>query len=200
MCKASPSPLNAPDLFVNMAPIVVLRGTKAAVDFYRDLRDEVRERVKAGIGAVPCERYRLLWDNIAIWYRLHRFFRHFVDSDACFVVDTYTGAWSSEIETGDLLESLAHAYAQVLLNVSYRQRAEEMIGLVEEYDVDGFVMHSNRSCKPYSLGQYEIKRVVSERTGVPGLIIEADMCDSRAYADAPIKTRMQAFMEMLSSP
>ena len=200
MCKASPSPLNAPDLFVNMAPIVVLRGTKAAVDFYRDLRDEVRERVEAGIWAVPRERYRLLWDNIPIWYRLYRFFQHFVDRDACFVVDTYTGAWSSEIESGELLESLAHAYTQVLLNIGYRQRAEQMIGLVEEYDVDGFVMHSNRSCKPYSLGQYEIKRIVSERTGVPGLIIEADMCDSRAYADAPVKTRIQAFMEMLSSP
>jgi benzoyl-CoA reductase/2-hydroxyglutaryl-CoA dehydratase subunit BcrC/BadD/HgdB len=59
-------------------------------------------------------------------------------------------------------------------------------------------MHSNRSCKPYSLGQYDMKRLVSERTGRPGLIIEADHCDPRAYAEEPIKTRVQAFMETLS--
>jgi len=199
MCKAKPSPLNAPDLFVNMAPIVVLRGTKAAVEFYRLLRDEVRERIESGIGAIPNERYRLLWDNIAIWYRLYQFFRYFVDQDACFVVDTYTGAWSVEIENGDLLEGLARAYTTILLNIGYEQRAERMIGLIREFEVDGFVMHSNRSCKPYSLGQYAVKRIVSERIGVPGLIIEADMCDSRAYAEAPTKTRIQAFMEMLGS-
>ena len=45
MCKAQPSPLNAPDLFVNMAAIVVLRGTKEAVEYYRTLRNEVKERV-----------------------------------------------------------------------------------------------------------------------------------------------------------
>ena len=199
MCKTRPSPLNAPDLFVNMAPIVVLRGTKAAVDFYRLLRDEVRERVESGVGAIDNERYRLLWDNIAIWHRIYRFFRYFVDRDACFVVDTYTGAWSGEVEDGELLESLARAYSAILLNVDYEQRAEQMIDLIREFGVDGFVMHSNRSCKPYSLGQYEVKRIVSERTGVPGLIIETDMCDSRAYADAPIKTRIQAFMEVVGS-
>ena len=199
MCKARPSPLNAPDLFVNMAPIVVLRGTRAAVDFYRALRDEVRDRVESGIGAIPCERHRLLWDNIAVWYRLYRFFRHFVDQDACFVVDTYTGAWSAEVDGGEPLEDLARAYSTILLNSGFGQRAQQMIGLIREYEVDGFVMHSNRSCKPYSLGQYEVKRIVSDRTGVPGLVIEADMCDSRAYADAPIKTRIQAFMEMLGS-
>jgi benzoyl-CoA reductase/2-hydroxyglutaryl-CoA dehydratase subunit BcrC/BadD/HgdB len=59
-------------------------------------------------------------------------------------------------------------------------------------------MHSNRSCKPYSLGQYAIKRAVTERTGVPGLLIESDMCDARAFAAEPVKTRIQAFMETLA--
>jgi hypothetical protein len=43
-----------------------------------------------------------------------------------------------------------------------------------------------------------MKRLVSERTGRTGLIIEADHCDPRAYAEEPIKTRVQAFMEALS--
>jgi benzoyl-CoA reductase/2-hydroxyglutaryl-CoA dehydratase subunit BcrC/BadD/HgdB len=60
-------------------------------------------------------------------------------------------------------------------------------------------MHSNRSCKPYSLGQYDIMRQVSQRSGVPGVIIEADMCDSRVYSEEQVKTRIQAFMETLDA-
>jgi len=198
LCKARPSPLNAPDLFVNMAPIVVLRGTQGAVRFYRHLKQEVEERVRNGVGAIPKERYRLLWDNIAIWHHLYRFYNYFVNYDACFVVDTYTGGWSQTMTSGDLLESLALAYATVFLNQNLEHRVDAMVQQISEYGVDGFVMHNNRSCKPYSLGQYAIKRAVAGRTGVPGLIIESDMSDSRSFAREAVKTRIQAFMESLA--
>ena len=198
LCKTRPSPLNAPDLFVNMAPIVVLRGTPQAVRFYERLKEEVAERVRNGIGAIRNERYRLLWDNIAIWYNLYRFYNVFADYGACFAVDTYTGIWSQTVLRGDVLEALAATYASVYLNQSLEHRVNVMVDLISEYDVDGFVMHNNRSCKPYSLGQYAIKSAVTERTGVPGLIIEADMCDARSFALEPLRTRIQAFMETLA--
>jgi len=199
LCKARPSPLNAPDLFINMAPIVVLRGTRGAVRFYRHLKAEVEQRVKDGIGAIPEEKYRLLWDNIAIWHHLYRFYNCFVDYGACFVVDTYTGAWSQAISQADLLEALASTYATVFLNQSLEYRVEIIVRQTCEYGVDGFVMHCNRSCKPYSLGQYAIKRAVMERTGLPGLIIESDMCDARSFAREAVRMRIQAFMETLAA-
>ncbi|MGQ9713383.1 MAG: 2-hydroxyacyl-CoA dehydratase subunit D [Anaerolineae bacterium] len=198
-CKARPSPLNAPDLFVNMAPIVVLRGTPEAVRFYQNLKAEVEERVEQGIGAVPDERYRLLWDNIAIWYRLYGFYRIFSEQGACFVVDTYTGAWSADLQPGDLFTSMARTYTGVLLNQGVGPRARHMVNLAREFQVDGFVMHLNRSCKPYSLPQLEIKRIVQEETGLPGLLLEADHTDSRVYAEEPIRTRVQAFLETLAA-
>jgi len=197
LCKARPSPLNAPDLFINMAPIVVLRGTRSALRFYRHLLAEVEQRVRHGVGAIAVEKRRLLWDNIAIWHHLYRFYNYFVDYGACFVVDTYTGGWSQCMPEGDLLRGIAEAYATVFLNQSLKHRSEMMAGLMSEYGVDGFVMHCNRSCKPYSLGQYAIRREVMQRTGLPGLVIEADMCDERSYAEEPIRTRIQAFMESL---
>ncbi len=199
MCRAIPSPLNVPDLFVNMAPIVVLRGTQGAVRFYQHLRDEVAQRVQQGVGAVAEERYRLLWDNIPLWHRLYRFYNEFAGHGACFVVDTYTGAWSQAVPAGDVLGGLAFAYATVMLNQGLEYRAEQMAQLILEYNVDGFVMHNNRSCKPYSLGQYAIKRQVTARSAVPGLVIEADMCDSRSFAPEAVNTRIQAFVEMLAA-
>ena len=199
LCKSRPSPLNAPDLFVNMAPIVVLRGSHSALRFYRNLKAEVEERVRRGVGAIPEEKYRLLWDNIAIWHHLYRFYNYFADCDACFVVDTYTGGWSQTLPEGEPLSGIAAAYATIFLNSSLQYRVECMVRLIQEYGVDGFVMHCNRSCKPYSLGQYAMRRAVMERTGVPGLLIESDMCDARSYAEEPIRTRIQAFMESLAA-
>jgi benzoyl-CoA reductase/2-hydroxyglutaryl-CoA dehydratase subunit BcrC/BadD/HgdB len=199
LCQARPSPLNAPDLFLTMAPIVVLRGTKDAVTFYRKLKAEVEERVAKGEGAIAEERHRLLWDNIAIWFRLFRLFRLFSEAGACFVVDTYTNAWSVSIDADEPILGLARTYASVYINQSLQARAKVMADLVERFSVDGLVFHSNRSCKPYSLGQYDVLEQVSECAGIPGLVLEADMCDTRLYADEPIKNRIQAFLDLLEA-
>ncbi len=194
-CKASPSPLNAPDLFIHMAPIVVLRGSKQGIDYYRKLRDEVKERVNLGQGAVENEQIRLVWDNIAIWPQLFSFYKMFAEKGACFVTDTYSGGWAVEQAPGNPMESLAATYTEVFLNRSPNYRAHQLINLIKEYNANGFVMHSNRSCKPYSLVQDVIRREVMRVTGVPGLMIEADMADPRAYAEEPVRNRVQAFLE-----
>jgi benzoyl-CoA reductase/2-hydroxyglutaryl-CoA dehydratase subunit BcrC/BadD/HgdB len=197
LCQARPSPLSSPDLFVTMAPIVSLRGTPEAVAFYRGLRSEAAARVREGVSAVDGERFRLVWDNIAIWPRIYHFFSQFARRGACFVADTYTGAWDTEIEPGEPLESLARTYLGIFLNHSLAYRAGRMAQLIRDFGCDGFVMHSNRSCKPFSLGQPAARRLVSQATGVPGLLFEADHCDPRAYAEEPIATRVQAFIESL---
>ncbi len=199
LCQARPSPLNAPDLFLTMAPIVVLRGSQDAVTFYRKLKAEVEGRVARGEGAILEERYRLLWDNIAIWYQLFRLFSLFTAAGACFVVDTYTNAWSASVGADAPILGLARAYSTVYINQSLQARAHLMADLVQRFHVDGMVLHSNRSCKPYSLGQYGLLEQVSRQTGVPGLILEADMCDSRFYAEEPIKNRIQAFLDLLEA-
>ncbi len=199
LCQAKPSPLNAPDLFLAMAPIVVLRGTKDAVTYYRKLKAEVDGRVARGEGAIFEERYRLLWDNIAIWYRLFRLFNLFTSAGACFVVDTYTNAWSASVDVDEPILGLARTYSTVYINQSLQARSEQMKDMVQRFAVDGIVFHSNRSCKPYSLGQYDLLEQVTAHTGVPGLVLEADMCDTRLYADEPIKNRIQAFLDVLEA-
>jgi benzoyl-CoA reductase/2-hydroxyglutaryl-CoA dehydratase subunit BcrC/BadD/HgdB len=193
-----PSPLNAPDLFLAMAPIVVLRGTQVAVDFYREMKAEVEGRVAQGIGAVPGERVRLLWDNIAIWYRLFRFFKPFSEAGACFVADTYTNGWSMALELQEPIAGLARAYSTPFINLDLRTRSRVINDLARRFEVDGMVMHANRSCKPFSLTQAGLRDGVREELGLPTLILEADMTDSRLYNAGAIQERVAAFLEMLS--
>ncbi|MDI6879930.1 MAG: 2-hydroxyacyl-CoA dehydratase family protein [Desulfitobacteriaceae bacterium] len=199
LAQAHPSPLNGPDLFIQMAPIVAVRGSQEGIDYYRKLKAETEERVRRGEGAILEEKTRLVWDNIAIWPKLFNFTKMFTERGACFVTDTYSGGWAAELASGDPLESLAATYTKIFLNRSPEFRARQMIELVEAYEADGFVMHSNRSCKPYSLVQEVIRRRVMEKTGVPGLMVEADMADPRAYAEESVRTRVEAFLETLQA-
>jgi benzoyl-CoA reductase/2-hydroxyglutaryl-CoA dehydratase subunit BcrC/BadD/HgdB len=192
-----PSPINAPDLFVAMAPVVTLRGTRRAVDCYRRLEAELGERVEQGVGAVPGERYRLLWDNIAIWYRLYRFFRPFMDAGACFVADTYTNAWTVALDADDPFVGLAQAYTGVFININLATRLRIITDLARSFQVDGMVMHANRSCKPFSIAQSDVRDAVRGELDLPVLILEADMCDARLYNDGAIRERVAAFLEML---
>jgi benzoyl-CoA reductase/2-hydroxyglutaryl-CoA dehydratase subunit BcrC/BadD/HgdB len=58
-------------------------------------------------------------------------------------------------------------------------------------------MHSNRSCKPYSFGQYDIQKIVERERGIPSLMIEADMVDERSFSESQVETRIDAYIEMI---
>jgi len=200
MSVHKPSPLTAFDAFFHLALIVTLRGTQLSVDYYRGLLAEMQERVRAGIGAVPNEKYRLLWDNLPIWYRMKWLSDQFAGHDACLVADTYTSAWCGSmgfINVNDFIGSSAEAYTRSYLNLGVDQMARIVLSMVDKYDVDGIVMHSNRSCKPYSFGQYDIQKIVERERGVPSLLIEADMVDERSFSESQVKTRIDAFIEMI---
>ena len=196
--RARPSPMTIFDAFGHLAPIVSLRGLPVAWDYYRILLDELKERVEGGVGAIKNERKRLMWDNIAIWYKMRDLSNLFAEHGMNFVTATYTNAWAETaayLDEARPFESMAKAYSLVILNNSLNHRLRLMERLVGEYEVDGLVIHSARSCKPYSVGQYDLKRLLMERLGVRSVVIEADITDFRAYSEEQVRTRLEAFFE-----
>jgi benzoyl-CoA reductase/2-hydroxyglutaryl-CoA dehydratase subunit BcrC/BadD/HgdB len=197
LSRHRPAPFAAFDAFIHMAPIVTLRGTRWAVWYYRKLKKELEARVKNKEGAFAREELRLIWDNIPIWYDIRNLSKMLFRHGAVLVADTYTSAWTLKpVDLGNPLESLSRSYASVHLNLGLEHKVTKMVSLMEDYQADGFIMHSNRSCKTYSLNQYDLKKKVSERTGKPGLIIEADHTDSRSYAAAQVEKQIETFVEM----
>jgi benzoyl-CoA reductase/2-hydroxyglutaryl-CoA dehydratase subunit BcrC/BadD/HgdB len=94
---------------------------------------------------------------------------------------------------------MADGYTRIYLNIGVDQMAESVIRMVAKYHVDALVLHPNRSCKPYSFGQYDIERAVRQKCGIPTLMIEADMTDGRNFSESQIETRIDAFMELLEA-
>ena len=199
MARHRPAPLAAFDAFIHMAPIVTLRGTRWAVRYYRKLKREMEERVRKGVGAFAREEIRLIWDNIPIWYDIRNLSTMLSSQGAVLVADTYTSAWAlHELDISQsLLHGLARAYATIHLNRGLEYKIQKMANLVETYRADGFIIHSNRSCKPYSLGQLDLKREVTRLTGKPGLLIEADHSDYRGYAPKQVEKQIQIFLDIV---
>ncbi|HDP24801.1 MAG TPA: 2-hydroxyglutaryl-CoA dehydratase [Deltaproteobacteria bacterium] len=196
-----PSPMTAFDAFFFLALIVTLRGTQTVVDYYTELLDEMNERIEQGIGAIENERYRILWDNLPIWYRLKWLSEKFASHDACLVADTYTTAWCGTmkyIDENNFIDSMAEAYTRIYLNIGVDEMAESVLGMIDKYEVDGVVMHSNRSCKPYSFGQYDIQQIIQKEKGLPCMMIESHMVDERSFSESQVDARIDAFMEIVS--
>jgi benzoyl-CoA reductase/2-hydroxyglutaryl-CoA dehydratase subunit BcrC/BadD/HgdB len=198
--KNRPSPWSAFDQFIHMAPIVAMRGSDECNAYYRLLLDELKDRISRGVGSIKEEKHRLLWDNLPVWYQMRGLATKLANRGFNLIAATYTNAWAetvslvSEDET-DPFAALATAYIHVILNRDLPNRLRIMSEMVRDYRCDGVVLHSNRSCKSYSMGQVDLQERVYRECGVRAVMVETDHLDSRSWAEGPIDTRLSAFME-----
>lgn len=197
-----PAPISAFDQFVLMAPIVELRGQAATVDFYAAMLREVDERIERGVGSVRDEKYRVLWDNLPIWYRLRAVAELLAERHIAVVASTYTNAWGELapfLDPACPRESMIRAYTYPILNRGTGHKLNVMQGMMDYYHLDGVILHSDRSCKPYSLGQMDQRDHLAGCLRRPALLLDGDHNDMRVYADEQAATRLTAFAEMLEA-
>jgi benzoyl-CoA reductase/2-hydroxyglutaryl-CoA dehydratase subunit BcrC/BadD/HgdB len=198
MRRAVPAPFSAAEIGI-MFVMVTRHGTPIAVDFLRDVLAEVKGKVERGEGVIPHERLRLFWDNIPLWYNM-KLFNYFEKWDAVVVAETYSAAWTMRMDPERPLESIAYkslvSYPLVSC-VSLNKRLELIKNAVRDYRIDGAILHSNRSCKPISMGQFDIQRMLQEELSVPSVMFDGDHMDGERFTMAQFQARIDAFMEIL---
>jgi benzoyl-CoA reductase/2-hydroxyglutaryl-CoA dehydratase subunit BcrC/BadD/HgdB len=92
---------------------------------------------------------------------------------------------------------MARTYSGVFINVDLPARTRIIAAMARRFEVDGMVMHVNRSCKPFSIAQSDVRDRLRDDLGIPVLLLEADMCDERLYNEGAVRERVEAFLEML---
>ncbi len=198
--RARPAPITAFDEFIHMAPIVEMRGEPFTVDYYRRLLGDLDARIAAGEGALRQERKRLLWDNLPIWPRVRWLGDRLAARGVALVASTYTQAWgelASLIDEERPVESAARVYLHPILNRGTGHKLRTMRQMVRDYCADGVILHSDRSCKPYSIGQIAQRERLAEELGIAALLLEADHNDPRVFAEEQVASRLDAFFEVL---
>ncbi len=66
-------------------------------------------------------------------------------------------------------------------------------------NVDGVLLIFQFNCRPWATPPLMAKRELRERLGVPVLVVEGDIYDTRNYSAGQLKTRIESFAEVLKA-
>jgi len=208
--KNKPSPIDAYFGGVYyIGPIfTAFRGTEKAVTYYKLLRAEIEERLRQGKGPITPdgdmteERYRLVVEGPPNWTNFREFWRMFYEDGAVVVASTYTkvgGVYDLGFrhDPEHPLETLADYCLGCYTNRNLSQRVDMLTNYVNEYEADGLLINSIKSCNSFSAGQLMMMREVEKRTGKPGAFIETDLVDPRYFSAANVKNRLESYFQMI---
>jgi benzoyl-CoA reductase subunit B len=209
--KHKPSPIDAyfAGVYYIGPMFQAFRGTEEAVNYYATLRREILRRIESGEGPMTPEgplnkeSYRLVVEGPPNWTSFRDFWKIFYDEGAVVVASSYTkvgGLYDRGFRhDGDRpLESLADYCMGCYTNLNIPSRIDLLEKYIEEYQADGFVINSIKSCNSFSAGQLLMLRELEKRTGCPGGFIESDLVDPRYYSQANIKNRLESYFQMLA--
>jgi benzoyl-CoA reductase/2-hydroxyglutaryl-CoA dehydratase subunit BcrC/BadD/HgdB len=194
--RTIPTPMGAREAFSAVYFILCVPGTEQAVEFYERLRDELDQRAKQGIGIAEDERYRLVWDNLPLWFDLE-IFRYLRDLGAVVVAETFSHVWAGNLDTSKPYESLARKHLSNMSNCSSERRIRLITDLVRDFRADGFILPTNWGCRMMTIGETIVKEKVQEMTGVSGLILDVDSTDWRHYDEYRVKTKLETYLGTL---
>lgn len=226
MRRATPTPMDTGDAMNTMVPMVFMMGTQEAYDFYLELKAELQDKIDRKEGVIENEKYRLLWGGgLPSWFALNDF-NYFNSKGAVFPAET-TYRLIEPIErlnipkTNDPVERLAwrwlrywtYWYDKARKRPGSEPDVERLIQYIEDYKIDGIVMHEAFSCRTWHLGLIwqlnQLKKIYRPipvlslgkpaRRENPSLILESDIIDMSSYSEAETRSKIDAFIETLES-
>ncbi len=184
------------------------RGTKDATEYYQLLRQEIGDRLAANAGPITPdgemgpERYRLVVEGTPNYTSFRDFWKMFYDEGAVVVASTYTKVGGTydlgfRHDPDHPLESLAEYCLGCYTNRNLPSRIDLIEKYVNEYEADGLLVNSVKSCNSFSAGQLLMLREIERRTGKPAAFIETDLVDPRYFSPANIKNRLESYFQMI---
>lgn len=209
--KRKPSPI---DCYFGgvyyMGPIfTAFRGTDECIEYYKLLRAEIQDRIDKGLcaqtpeGDMPEEKYRLVVEGPPNWTSFREFWQMFYEFGAVVVASSYTkvgGVYDYDgfrHDPDNPLETLADYCLGVYTNRNLPTRVDMLARNIVEYEADGLLINSIKSCNSFSAGQLVIMREVEKLTGKPGAFIETDLVDPRYFSAANVKNRLESYFQMI---
>ena len=208
--KHRPSPIDAYFAGVYyIGPINIgFRGTKEAVEYYKELYKEIQDRIAQGLGPITPEgvlkeeKFRLVVEGPPNWTSFREFWKLFYDHGAVIVASSYTKVggvydYGFRHDFRHPLKTLAEYCMNCYTNLNLPQRIDLLEKCITDYHADGYLTNSIKSCNSFSAGQLMMMRELEERLEIPVGFIETDLVDPRYFSYSNIKNRLESFFEML---
>ncbi len=175
------------------------RGSAKYISYLKALVEELRGRVEKGEGAVPGEKYRLLWCQTPPFYvDLTTWMEEKYGAVVAFN-DPHKEVWWEPGAYDDMpvLEAIARQYLTDPWNGSSEHRINALVRNAKEYSVHAAVHFNQWGCRVSAGHARMFADRLEKEVGVPTLILDGDYMDFRNYSDSQVKTRLGTFLEIL---
>jgi len=219
--KARPGPMHTRD-FWSVMSAALYRGAadpEVIIEGHRRMYDEVKERVDNGVAGINREeRYRLSFEGLAPWHSLG-FLDQLAERGWNFVIEsayrpgrpvkTDLSQYDDPMERyvrrryRSLMDSLEEEYgseeAALIRDEILREGTSRRMGVkhIEEYQVDGVVLHVLLSCRAASSGLSLLQQRLLDTLKVPSLLLEGDIIDTSLFNPADALRKAEAFEETM---
>ncbi len=164
-------------------------GTQETLDLFRYLRKDIR--------SYP-ERHgkSIFWVHLLPYYQetLKSYFNY--REDYFIQAMDFNLDYMKELDTSHPLEALARKMIGNIYNGPYERKVKAIARMVREFEPDGVIHFCHWGCKQSSGGVMLLREEI-RKLGVPVLILDGDALDRRNSHDGQIRTRLEAFLEML---
>ena len=196
LAQSVPTPARRRDLVNFSFIMMLLAGTQAAIETAEVYRDEFKQKVASGTAGVEGEKLRLLWIQNRIQFKnpLEKWIEE--EFGAAVVVDELNDVTWDPIDPQDPYPGLAARVLSFPLNGPIERRIEHLQRQTRDYKVDGVLAPCHWGCRQ-GTGARGLMSDGLKQIGVPFLALEVDCIDPRQFSEGQLRTRLQAFIEML---
>lgn len=169
-------------------------GSKYGVEFFKTLRDEIKSRIQKGKIIEP--KVRLYWMHLGPYFKTD-FFEWLNSKGAYIVFEESTSVSWERLDINNPFESLAKKLINLKAFSSLEDRIKIALENVDKYKAHGVIIFNQWGCRQGSVPAYIIRQKLV-REGVPSIVIDGDLVDELNFPKEQIKTRIEAFLEVIS--
>ena len=164
-------------------------GTPEMLYFFRTMYEEVKT-------APPFTGQKLFWIHLFPYYQ-NTLKEYFNLNDNYQILGTEMNLdYLEPLDASQPLNALAKKMICNLYNGSYQKKADLAASIAEKLGADGVINFCHWGCKQSSGGSMLLRETM-QKHNLPLLILDGDGMDRRNSHDGQIRTRLEAFLELL---
>jgi len=210
--KAVPSPMVSQDFWSVMLPHLYLPDDPEAYAFYQRVYEEVKHKVDNKIGAIPNEKYRVMFSELPPWHSVGFFDELAQRFGIAMVIESWNYHAPTpmpEEEIGGISDPL-----EIIARLTYHKGREHnhvarefdtspgyfnaaYLQWAQDYRADGLIAHPLMSCRPATYTLMETRNRLEEKLKVPGVIVPGDIVDLRVFNIDEGFSKVEAFIETM---
>lgn len=210
--QAVPSPMVSQDFWSIMILHFYLPEDPEVYTFYQKVYDEVKYKVDNKIGAIPNEKYRVMFSELPPWHSIGFFDDIAEKLGIAMVIESWNYHAITPIPEEEL-EGVSNPL-EIIARLSYHKFTEDnptalrydsapcyfnarYLKWAEDYKADGFFAHPLMSCRPATYTLLHTKNRLEEKLKVPGIVVEGDIIDLRVFNPEEAFNKIEVFVEIM---